>query len=263
MDFLKSKQSFKNYVSNFKCNDEKINVKIKHTFGVVKIAEYIARGLNLLEADVELAKLIGLLHDIGRFEQAARYNNFSDHETMDHAEYGVKLLFEDGLIRNFIAEDTYDEIIMKAIYNHNKFKIESGLSEKELLHAKIIRDADKTDNFLIKQYQDFWSLFRSSEVEVEKEMITDSVWNEFQSRCTIVTSHRITNMDKWLSYIAWIYDYNFDVSLRYLKDNNCIDKVIDRLNYKNPDTKTKMEVARMEAKEYIDSRLNCEDCIKK
>ena len=39
----------------------------------------------------------------------------------------------------------YDEIIKKAIHNHNKLLIEEGLTKEEELFCKIIRDADKLD----------------------------------------------------------------------------------------------------------------------
>ena len=48
---------------------------------------------------------------------------------------------------------------------------------------------------------------------------------------------------------------NFDVSLKYLKENDCVDKVIDRLDYKEKDTKEKMEYVREVIKKYIDDRL--------
>lgn len=256
IDLINAEKEFKEYTSQFKVADQKVNVKVKHTYGVVQVAEYIAKGLNLSDEDIELAKLIGLLHDIGRFEQAVKYNNYEDYNTIDHADFGVQLLFEQNLIRRFIDDNQYDEIIKKAIKNHNKFEIEEGLNERELLHAKIIRDADKTDNFVIKQYQDFWSLFSSTEESVSREKITDEVWKEFLSGKTIVSSHRITNMDKWLSHLAWVYDYNFVPGLKYLKENNCIDKVIDRLHYQDEDTKEKMEYVRKVTKEYIEKRIN-------
>lgn len=256
IDLVKAENVFKNYVSQFHSLDNKIAVKIKHTYGVVEMAEYIATGLNLKDEDVQLAKLIALLHDIGRFEQAVKYDNFDDYNTaIDHADYGAKILFEDNMIREFIEFDKFDDIIRKAIINHDKFEIEKGLSDRELLHAKIIRDADKTDNFIVKQYQDFESLYKTSKELLEKETITDEVWQEFLSGKTIISSHRKTNMDKWLSYIAWIYDYNFIPSLKYLLQENCIDKVIDRLDYKNLDTKEKMEIARKLTKEYIRQKL--------
>lgn len=35
-----------------------------------------AEGLKLSEEDCKLAQVIGLLHDIGRFEQLKRYDSF-------------------------------------------------------------------------------------------------------------------------------------------------------------------------------------------
>ena len=174
---------------------------------------------------------------------------------MDHAELGVEILFKDGFIREFIDIDKYDNIIKEAIRNHNKYEIEDGLDERELLFAKIIRDADKTDNFKVKQYQDFESLFKASEQEVQEEKITDDIWNVFLQEKTIISSQRVTNMDKWLSYLAWVYDYNFVPSLQYLKENDCINKVIDRLDYKDEITKERMECAREKVNKYINERL--------
>lgn len=248
-------KKFNDYAHQFEVKDNKVNIKITHTMGVIKISEYIARKLNLSKEDVELAELIGLLHDIGRFEQAVRYDNYDDYDTLDHAELGVKILFKDDFIREFIDTDKYDNIIKEAIRNHNKYEIEDGLDERELLFAKIIRDADKTDNFKVKQYQDFESLFKASEQEVQEEKITDDIWNVFLQEKTIISSQRVTNMDKWLSYLAWVYDYNFVPSLQYLKENDCINKVIDRLDYKDEITKERMECAREKVNRYINERL--------
>ena len=248
-------EKFKNYAQQFKVTDNKVNIKVTHTMGVVKVSEYIARKLNLVEEDVELVKLIWVLQDNGRFEQAVRYDNYDDYDTIDHAELGVEILLKNGFIREFIDTDKYGNIIEKAIRNHNKYEIEEGLDERELLFAKIIRDADKTDNFEVKQYQDFESLFKASEQEVQEENITDDIWNVFLQEKTIISSQRVTNMDKWLSYLAWVYDYNFAHSLQYLKEHDCINKVIDRLDYKNEVTKERMECAREKVNRYINERL--------
>jgi len=255
IDLINAKKVFKEYVSKFKVSDQKVEIKIVHTYGVAKISNYIATEMKLSEEQIQLAELIGLLHDIGRFEQAVRYNNYNDYETMDHGEFGADLLFKEGLIKSFVKDRKYDRIIEKAIRNHSRLKIEEGLSEEELLFAKLIRDADKTDNFEVKQYQDFPSLLEATEEEVEQQLITDKVWQEFLNKTTIISSHRVTGMDCWISYIAWVFDYNFKPGLKYLKENKCIDKVIDRLDYKQSDTKEKMEYARRVVNEYIENRL--------
>lgn len=161
IDFRKAEESFKNYLKDYDIEDGNIKLKIRHTYEVVQKSEYIAKGLNLDGEDIELAKLIGLLHDIGRFEQVKQTSDFIDNDEFDHADYGVKVLFENGMIRDFIDDNKYDDIIKKTIYNHNKYKIEEGLNEKELLHSKIIRDADKLDNFRVKEKEHFRNIFPS------------------------------------------------------------------------------------------------------
>ena len=73
----------------------------------------------------ELAMSIALLHDIGRFDQVKELQNFrEDINSYDHATLGVKLLFENNLIRSFIEFDKYDEIIKIAIANHSKYIVD-------------------------------------------------------------------------------------------------------------------------------------------
>ena len=61
-------------------------------------------------------------------------------------------------------------------------------------------------------------------------------------------------IDYWLCIIAFIFDMNFDVSLKYIKENVYIDKIIDRINYKNPDTKQKIEQIRECTKNYLERK---------
>ena len=76
IDIEKAKNVFQNYVEKYDATNTRIAYKIGHTYRVVDLAERIARDLKLESEDVELAKMIGLLHDIGRFEQVRRYDTF-------------------------------------------------------------------------------------------------------------------------------------------------------------------------------------------
>lgn len=116
-----------------------IQLKVRHTYGVVSLSEYIAKDLNLSYEDIELAKLIALLHDIARFEQAKEFGDYRDYKNVDHADLTVKILFEDNLIRNFVEKDKYDSIILKSIKNHNKLQIEDGLKEKDYMNILVDR----------------------------------------------------------------------------------------------------------------------------
>lgn len=255
-DFKHAMNSFKKYLENFDSKYGKIDLKIRHTYGVVKASEYIANKLNLNNEDVELAKLIALLHDIGRFEQIRQSDSFIDNKDMDHAILGNDILFKNNLIRDFIEDNQYDGIISKAILNHNRLCIEDGLTERELLHAKIIRDADKTDNFRVKAEEDFKNIIDNSSKDIlENDTISENIFNDFMNSKIIVREDRKTYMDFWVSYIAFIFDYNYKFGLEYIKEMDYINIIVDRLDYKNINTKQKIELIRKHALEFIDKRI--------
>ena len=224
---------------------------------LLKKSEYIANGLRLDKENIELAKIIALLHDIGRFEQIKEFGEFND-KKIEHAEFGVKVLFDNGLIRNFINEDKYDSIIYKAIYNHNKYKIKKNLNEKELLHCRIIRDADKLDNFRVKEKDKIEDMFPKiyNENTINYETVSEKVYEDFIQHKCIKLEDRKTIIDYWVCVIAFIFDLNFNISLQYVKENNYIDVLVDRIEYKNKNTKQKMEDIRKCANKYIENRCN-------
>ena len=98
MNLEYAKKQFDKYLDDYNREDDKIKLKIVHTYGVTACSRKIAQGLKLSEEDCQLAELIGLLHDIGRFEQLKRFDSFEP-DTMDHASFGVQILFEEGMIK--------------------------------------------------------------------------------------------------------------------------------------------------------------------
>lgn len=256
IDFEQAKIAFKEYLKDYDSQYGKIELKIRHTYGVVKASEYITSKLLLNKEDIELAKLIALLHDIGRFEQIKQFDCFIDNKNIDHAELGNEILFEKNLIRNFIKDKQYDNIISKAILNHNKLAIEDNLNERELLHAKIIRDADKLDNFRVKSEEDFENIIdNANREELENSMISEKIFNDFMSSKVIISQDRKTYLDFWVSFIAFIFDFNFMPGLEYIKEMDYINTIVNRLDYKNEDTKQKMEKIRKHALQYIENKV--------
>ena len=255
IDLKKALKNFKEYLNNYDLNDPKIKLKAVHTYGVMDLSEYIARDLNLDEENLKLAQLIALLHDIARFEQLKQFGMYEDYITFDHGDLAVKILFEDGLIRNFIEDSRYDNIILKAIKNHNKLNIEVGLNDLELLHAKIIRDADKTDNFRVSAVDSFDAILNSTREKLEHDVITEKIYNDFMSSKVIINHERKTDMDNWVSSIAFIFDYNFSSGLKYLKEKDYINIIVNRIDYKVEDTKEKMETIRKHALQYINNKI--------
>ena len=248
IDLEKSKQQFLKYTQKFDLNEEHIKRKQQHSLRVMQKSKRIAELLKLTQEEIELATLIGLLHDIARFEQYTKFETFNDLLSIDHADYGVEILNKD--IRKYIKKDKYDEIIKKAIKNHNKYVIEEGLTERELLFAKIIRDADKLD-ILYEAVDMFW---KDTEKEIEETTIYENVYEQFMENKTVKTEKRKEkdNVNKVISTVALIFDINFKESFEIIKKEDYINKILNRFDFKDKDTKTKIEQIRKIANEYVE-----------
>ena len=251
MDFEKSAIAFEQFLQEYDINDEKIKLKATHTYGVVEATTAIVKELKFNEEDTYLAKLIALLHDIGRFEQAKRFNSFVDKDTIDHAEFGADILFKDGRIREFIETNAYDDLIENAIRIHNKYEIPSGLTNHTNLHCKIIRDADKLDIFRVMTVDSMTAFANVEESVMNQENITDEVYTDFLNHKPIQSIKRKTHMDLWISCLAFIFDFNFKTSLKIVHEKNYIDILINRIQSLNPETQKRLEEIRKTADAYI------------
>ena len=233
-------EAFKEYVKNYDPEDKQVKLKIYHIERVTNLARKMAEKLNLSEEDIQLAELIGLLHDIGRFEQIRLYHTFVDRKSVNHGELGAKILFEDGLIRNFIETDEFDEIIKKAIINHNRGKIEDGLTKRQLLHSKLVRDADKTDIFYLLITGDEKTVW---EVEnMNNETVTDEIFREFIEDKHIDYKNIQTGGDRLVAHFAYIYDLYFRPTFTIFKEKNYVEKLYNRFNFTNKDTAEKFKI---------------------
>ena len=255
IDLVKAEKVFKSYVEKYNTEDDKIELKIKHTYGVVSMSGFIATKLGLDEENIKLAKLIALLHDIGRFEQVAKYNSLKDFKTEHHAELGVKILFTGNFIRKFIQDDKYDNLIKIAILNHNKYSIQNGLNEKELLHCKIIRDADKIDILNSMCLRKIKDIFDVDIEELCKSKISDSVYEDFLNLKQVKYSKEVTKLDFWLGTIAFIFDINYTFSMKYIKEKNYVNIFANKVSCEDKITCERVETIKKIANEYINKKI--------
>lgn len=241
---------------NFDINDEKIIHKLNHTYNVVENSKYLCEYLNLDKTNTELALIIALLHDIGRFEQAKEMKTFrEDITSFDHATLGVKLLFEKGEIKNYVNNKSYYPIIEKAIENHSKYILdETGMTDIEILHCKIIRDADKIDSFRAKTVDDIYTMANITREDIENSKVTEKVYNAFKEHKTILSKDRQTGLDIWVSYIAFIYGLEFKGSYELIKEKDYLNKLLNRFEYK--DDNLTMEELKKCAFDYLNNKLN-------
>ena len=215
MDMQRAKNEFKRFLERYEDKEELgFELKVIHTYKVVENARKIAIELNLSEEDIVLAELIGLLHDIGRFEEINFLKQF-DSVGFDHASYGVKMLFEEKLIRNFIDNNKYDEIIKTAIDNHSRLVIQRDLKQRYLLHSKIIRDADKLDNFRVKKEEKIEAIFPNivkNKEDIENSILSDKIYETIKNKKCVDIHDRVTVIDYWFCVLAFLFDLNFNES---------------------------------------------------
>ena len=249
-----AEEEFLKYRNLFDKENANIQRKYEHTKNVEKNSEIIAKSLNLNEEQINLAKLISLLHDIGRFEEYKEFKKkktFLDSKPSNHGEYGIEILKEDNFIRNFIQEKNYDKLIYTAIRNHTKKEIEKNLTEEEILFSKILRDADKLDIMRLS-YTTYW---KEEDIDIENEIISDEVYKLFIEKQTIDNKLVINQVNKLVSKLALIFDINFRQSFIILKENNYFNKVIERFHFKNIETSDKINKIKIIGNKYINSKI--------
>lgn len=238
IDITKAKKVFKEYIKKYDPTNGKIAIKIAHMYRVAEIAKNTAKYLRLSDEDVRLAELIGLLHDIGRFEQIKQFNTFNDKKSINHGELGIKILFQDNLIRQFIEDTCYDRIIYLAIINHNKNQslLTKDVTKRERLHMNIIRDSDTLDilNIIIDDNADKKALYDKE--DLTDETLSDEIYNEFMKVRELDYGKIKNSADLLITRYMFIWNMNYNYALQEIKNRQYLEKLYNKFIYKDQKT---------------------------
>lgn len=253
LDIEYTKKAFQEYVNQFDLHDDKIRLKLIHTYCVVETSQYLCLHENIQGEDFQLALIIALLHDIGRFEQLKRFHSFND-SYIDHAKLGVKILFEERLIEKMVPDRQYDQIIEIAIRYHSAYQIPNIENQQAKLQTLLIRDSDKLDNFRVKNTASIETLLDIPEKIFIHQKVSDNIMKDMMEHRLIKKEDRHNEVDMWVSYFAFIYDLHFPSSYLFLKDNDYIRKNIDRFLYQDI-LYDQMQLIKNECMNYISMKL--------
>lgn len=244
---------FEQYIKNYDINDENIKRKVLHTYRVMNNCAYIAQSINLNNDEIELIKFIGIYHDIARFEQFTQYRTYNDLKSIEHGDFALEILNNNNFIRNFTENCEEKNIILKAIKNHNKYEVEAGLTEKELLYVRIIRDADKLDIM----YEAIEQFFKNKNVkkEIENGTISESVMNQILENKTILRRKEINQLERMLVYIAFVFDFNFKYSFDCIEKNKYIEQILNQFNFSKEDIRRKLQLIENTVEKFILSKV--------
>lgn len=285
IDREKVEDTFKKYTDNYDTRDEKIKLKVDHTYRVAALSERIAESLGLNKEDTDLAWLIGMLHDIGRFEQLKNYGTFSDADSIDHAHYGVTLLFDEGLIWKFIDETdigalkntdnkfkneniserylnsskdkenskegvTELDIIKTAIWNHSAYRVEDGLPERVVMFCNIIRDADKIDILKVNYDVTLEVIYDVTTEELKNAEVTDEVMTAFMEHHAVLRSLKKTPIDNLVGHVALVFELVYNESFKIVEEQGYLKKMLSYVS-DNPKTVKQFEVLNKSMDEFL------------
>ena len=166
--------------------------------------------------------IAGLLHDIGRFEQARRYGTFVDSLSVDHAELSTDLLFAEGLADRFpqdgLPED-WRNIAETAVRQHNKLKPAETPDDRTRRFIDLIRDADKTDIFRVIATIPFEDRVGSSKANfTETEEASPEVMAcVLEHRC-VPSRIRHSRFEGHISHCCMAFEMVFEISRKTVKE---------------------------------------------
>lgn len=95
----------------------------------------------------------------------------------------------------------------------------------------------------------------NSKEKIENSTMSETVYNSIKKLECIKLTDRKTPLDYWTCVLAFIFDLKFSISYEIVKENNYVNHLIDRFDYKIPDTKEKMEKTKKILNNYIDEKI--------
>ena len=215
LDRPHARQAFAEYTSHYNAADPKVKLKIDHTYRVAALCERIANSLSLPPQDIDLAWLCGLLHDVGRFEQLRRYGTFIDAKSIDHALMSVTVLFEEGRLRDYIADTDEDALLRTAIRLHNAYRLPEEMDDRTRMFCQILRDADKIDILRVN-------------VETPMEQI-------YNVSTEALRQSPVSPADNAVGHASFVFELCYPESLRAVAEQGWLWKLLD-FKTENPDT---------------------------
>ena len=249
-----------NYMKSFYTDDEEVQrgilIKENHTGYVTSNCVELAKHLKLNHHDVELAEIIGLFHDVGRFRQYSIYKTFNDADSEDHADLAIKVIDELDFFKKLSTEDF--EIVKFSIQQHNKKEIAPSDDERKILFAKIIRDADKLDIYRV--LEPFFAQENADKMPnfikgAQIADISDDFVEHFAKGEQADYREIRTNGDRKIVRLMWIYNVNYAWTMKKIVERGFIEKIIENLP-KNKKNSARIDEGIVLLKKFVEEKIS-------
>jgi HD superfamily phosphohydrolase YqeK len=232
---------FDEFVKQFTREDDFQNIELKarHSYAVSNNMLKLGNALDLSEEELRIARIIGLFHDLARFPQYYEFGTFRDDLTFNHALKGVDILQQNNFLKYESGQNK--NLINTAILHHNKERIPvNELKKDEDLFCKLIRDADKLDIYetLINYHLDTKNrgdLNKAIELDLPQTETISSGAIKDVLEGKIVKGKNVHSLeDLILLQMGWVFDINFQATMKIIKDKKYIQQLAELLPGSNP-----------------------------
>ena len=212
---------FDRYVAGFYGQDPYVNANLQykecHSRCVRALMLDLGSQLAPEAGGQALAEAIGLLHDVGRFEQFVTYRTYRDSQSVDHAALGVEVLHRHGVLEPLDPSDR--DLVDTAIGLHGARELPKGLAGQRLLFARMIRDCDKLDIYRLvtEAYRDYHKDPAYHDMGVrfpDEPSCTPEVLQATLEGRSVAFDRLRTLNDLKLMQVGWVYDVNFPATLQ-------------------------------------------------
>lgn len=205
-------QFFWSLIKDYNLGEPNLLRKVIHSFDVARNCFAVACNRQFNERERNLCYLIGLFHDIGRFEQWRLYQTYDDNKSVDHGELSYQIL-NDGKDETFFNLNQNEFYLMQeAIRYHTKPYL--GADADVIKFNNILKDCDAFANVVTIANG-------MQQMTVSEDGVTAAILDDFRARKLLRVYSPHTKLDRCLMLSACCY---------YIKDK-FIRKNILEANY--------------------------------
>jgi hypothetical protein len=198
-------------------------LKIEHTARVCDNICHLGRCIDLTDGQMRMAEVIGLFHDIGRFEQYRRYRTFNDRQSANHATMGIDVINKNAVLDMLPADEK--TIIIDAIRFHNAPALPKKKSAACKVFMRSIRDADKLD--IWKVFADYFRHCQHPDPAIVQHLPDLPQWEERIVKA--ITEKRMARFkdmkslnDFRLLQLSWVFDLHFPETFTFKPNKEAI-----------------------------------------
>ena len=217
MEKAKLIEVFSVYAKNFDFDDPIIALKYNHGLAVANLSYEIAESLLMSEQQKLLSYFIGLVHEIGSFENWKKTKTYQDTITTK------QILFNDNLIEKFNIEKTDQKIVMLSINGLNekndeeinnyckKFKESEKKIEEIIKYQNILLDANILDLFGMMKRKSLPVIHATN----SKESLSKIIFKNFKDENKASVEDVQSKLDEVIYFLSLFYDLKFNYSIQY------------------------------------------------